>query len=224
MIKALAAVSLSLAIVFQSPVGALPAHAAACSVAGGQSGSLKYSGQLSTISATVCGDQIWKLLGKPKKPSKPVVPTRPRKYANNFTVTPDRPKASGVRALSVAETGSFSAVTKKHTRNRLLFWYPAQVKFTPKTYLWDFGDGCKSTLRSPVHAWGKVGTFAVKLKVGFSVKYRIIGRTSWISLAGLVYSKSSPIKVSVGAATQPVGGDVVLVHWLCNQKPDALGC
>lgn len=224
MIKGLLAATLSLAIVFQAPWLEAPAKAAVCTVAGGQSGSLKYSGQLSTISATVCGNQIWKLLGKPKKPTKPVKPSKPRKYAHDFTVTPDRPQISGMKNLSVNETDQLEALTKKHTRNRMLFWYPAQVKFTPKNFLWNFGDGTSSTVHSPTHVWLKKGAYGVTLKVGFAVKYRIIGRSSWISLAGYVYSKSYPLTVTVGENPSKYPGNVVLVHWLCNEKPEARGC
>ena len=224
MFKGLAAATLSLALVFQLPVSPTPAHAASCSVAGGQSGRLKYSGQLSPISATVCGNQIWKLIGKPKKPVKPIKPTKPRKYVNNFTVTPDRPGIETKTSFKVGETGNLTALAKRHLRNRLLFWYPSQVRFVPKTYLWNFGDGLVSSLNSPTHLWSTKGTFSVRLTVGYSVKYRIIGHSSWIALNGFVFAKSAPVNVTVGSQPMQVRDSVALVHWLCTQKPSAVGC
>lgn len=224
MIKAMTAALISLAIFFPLADRVEPASASTCSVSGGQSGSLKYSGQVSLVSATVCGNQIWKLLGKPKKPAKPVKPTKPRKYANNFTVIPDKPKISGEQTLAVGELAKWSAVTKRHTRNRLLFWYPSQVRFVPKTFAWDFGDGSLGTGPEPTHVWKAKGTYKVKLLVGFAVKYRIIGHSGWNALNGLVLASSVPISVQVGEATKASGGNVVLVHWTCVQKPIAPGC
>ncbi|MFM5951283.1 MAG: PKD domain-containing protein [Micrococcales bacterium] len=227
MLKALTAVGLSLALLFQLPIEATPAHAVTCATPGGQSGRLKYSGQISPISATVCGNQIWKLIGKPKKPTKPakpVNPGKPKKYANKFTVTPDRPGIGGTAVLKVGEIGEFGAIAKRHIRNRLLFWYPAQVRFVPKTYLWNFGDGGSSGSNLVEHSWLKPGTYTMSLTVGFTVKYRIIGHSTWVPLSGLVFAKSTPWNVQVGSGVKQSGTSVVLVHWLCTQKPMAVGC
>ncbi|MEN9992823.1 MAG: hypothetical protein RLY83_393 [Actinomycetota bacterium] len=224
MIKAMTAVALSLAIFFQMGARAEPVQAATCSIAGGQSGRLKYSGQLSTVSATVCGNQIWKIIGKPTRPVRPVKPGKPRKYANNFTVIPDKPKVAGAQTVAVGEVVNLSAITKRHIRNRMLFWYPSQVRFTPKTFAWNFGDGSVGAGIEPAHAWKSKGTYNVKLVVGFAVKYRIIGRSGWIALNGLVFASSAPFVLNVGEMSRPVGGNVVLVHWSCDQKPFALGC
>ena len=224
MIKAITAVVISIAIFFQVGTRVEPVQAATCSVSGGQSGRLKYSGQLSPISATVCGNQIWRLIGKPSKPVRPVKPGKPRKYANNFTVIPDKPKIAGVQSVSVGELVNLTAITKRHVRNRMLFWYPSQVRFTPKTFVWNFADGSLGAGLDTAHAWKGKGTYNVKLVVGFAVKYRIIGRSGWIALNGLVFASSAPFVVNVGETTRPVGGNVVLVHWTCDQKPYAEGC
>lgn len=227
MIKELTAAVISLAIVFQVVDKSEPAQAVTCSVSGGQSERLKYSGQVTPVSATVCGNQIWKLIGKPKKPTKPVKPvkpTKPKKYANNFTVIPDRPKIEGSQNVTLGSSADFRAVAITHTRNRLLFWYPSQVQFTPKTFSWSFGDGQISNESSTAHSWISKGAFLVKLLVGYSVKYRIIGHSKWVSLNGLVYAASLPLPVNVGVTLPQSSGKVVLVHWRCDQKPNALGC
>lgn len=215
---------ISFAIIFQVVDKPSTALAASCSVSGGQSGSLKYSGKVTPVSATVCGDQIWKLLGKPKKPAKPTKPTKPRKYSNNFTVVPDKPKISGESNLGAGELAEFSSSAKPHVRNGLLFWYPSQVRFTPKTYTWSFGDGLLAQDVHPKHSWVTKGTYNVKVVVGYTVKYRIIGRTQWVSLAGLVFASSAPFTVTVGASAEQNFSKVVLVHWTCYQKPSAQGC
>ena len=222
--KGLLAMALSVAIVFQGVGIPTKAHAAVCSVHGGQSGSLKYSSQLTTVSATVCGDQIWKLLGKPRKPTKPVRPTKPKKYAHNFTVVPDRPQISATEKLLVGEPGTFSGLSTRHIRNRMLFWYPSQVKFSPREFRWIFGDGATAMGKNTSHAWSSSGLFTIRLTVGFSVKYRIIGRTNWVQIPGLVYASSMAKVVTVGTQPDKPGGRVELVHWLCTQKANAIGC
>lgn len=226
MVKGFISLVLSLAIVFQGVSHSQPAEAASCSVSGGRSGQLKYSGQLSSISATVCGNQIWKLITKPKKPAKPRKYTKPRKYKNNFTVVPDKPAISNLTGvnLSIGQSANFMSLARRHTRNRLLLWYPAQVRFVPKTFTWNFGDGVTGFGSNPSHLWKKLGTYSVKALIGYSVKYRIIGHTGWIALPGLVRAYSSPLTVKVGASSQPKLGNVVLVHWSCNEKPLAAGC
>ncbi len=126
--------------------------------------------------------------------------------------------------MAVGQLANFSAVTKRHTRNRLLFWYPSQVRFVPKTFAWNFGDGSIGTGPESAHVWKAKGTYTVKLLVGFAVKYRIIGRSGWNALNGLVFASSVPVTVHVGETTKAGGGNVVLVHWNCNQKPTAPGC
>lgn len=227
MVKGLLSIGISLAILFQVIPESHSALAASCSVAGGQSGQLKYSGQLSSVSATICGDEIWQLLPKPTKPVKPTTPTVPvKKWDKNFTVVPDRPRISREKTnrVDVGEVVSLFSNAVRHTRNRYLLWYPTQVKFTPKTFFWTFGDGQISKRRLPKHSWLKKGTFRVRLLVGYAVKYRIVGRSEWVQLNGLVNAYSDPIKVKVNANPAKTPGTVVLVHWNCNQKASAIGC
>ena len=224
MFKGLSAGIVSLAIIFQVALVPAPAEAVSCSVAGGQSGRLKYSGQVTPVSATVCGNQIWKLIGKPKKPTKPIKPSKPKKYNNNFTVVPDKPKVTGQLKLSIGESGHYSAIAITHTRNRMLFWYPAQVRFTPQTYSWNFGDDQTGTGQNLAHVWKSKGTYSVRLTVGYSVLYRIIGHSKWVPLTGLVYGFSTPITVNVGELPSTGSRNVSLVHWNCHQRPTAPGC
>ena len=224
MIKSLAGALLSIAIIFPVVQSPQSAHASTCSVAGGQSGRLTYSGQVSPISATVCGNQLWKLLGKPKKPVKRVWTGKPRKYINKFTVIPDKPKISGTGNLAVGQAGEFSAMAIRHTRNRMLFWYPAQVRFSPKTFGWSFGDAKIDVGKQISHSWRTSGSYQVRLLVGYTVRYRIIGHSSWLPLPGLVYSTSAPFLVNVGGTSSLNSSKVVLVHWSCDQKAFAVGC
>lgn len=226
MFKMVLGSAICLALVFPAQGFTQSAQAATCKVAGGQSGSLKYSGQVNSISAKVCGNEIWKLLPKPKVVKKPSNPTAKKKtWKNEFTVSPTPPKIGylGSLAKAVNEVLALNAITGTHILNRRLLWYPSQVRFTPQTYSWDFGDGQVSTNQQIEHDWHKAGTYVVNLVVGYSVKYRIIGKSEWVALAGTVFGKAKPVTVVVGKGS---GNDanVSLVHWNCLQKQTASGC
>jgi hypothetical protein len=229
MFKGLASILLSMAIVFQGVIHAPPAHAAGCSKTGSQSGLLKHSGLVIGNTAKVCGRELWKLLPKPKIPTKPVVRKTPAKkvhWKNEFSVTPDQPriKLGGSVDLTLGNSLVLSALAIPHTRNRMLLWYPAQVRFKPVSYLWNFGDGQTSTDRDVSHIWSQPGTFTVRLAVNYSVKYRITGKSAWVLLPGQIVANSLPAVVNVGQKSLKSSGLVSLVHWTCLQKPTAIGC
>ena len=228
MLKPWLAISLCLAVFFPALDHSGISHAATCKVAGGQSGALKYSGQVGSVSAKVCGNEIWKLLPKPKKPvqRKPITnPSKKITWKNEFSVSPKAPAilrlSQGV--LEVGEAVDLSAVAKVHTKNRLLLWYPAQVRFNPVSYFWTFSDGTDSGSALVAHSWIRSGTFEVKLAVKYSVEYRIIGKSGWLALPGLITSSAVPMLVQVGLveSNRP---RVVLVHWNCLERIQAVGC
>jgi hypothetical protein len=226
MFKVFISCVVSLGLIFQVTPATVPAFAATCKTSGGQSGTLKHSGQTNGTSAKVCGNEIWKLLGKPKVVKKPTKPRKPVSWKNEFTVTPDKPKIAPLNTtdISVGEVIEFSAIAVGHTRNRMLLWYPAQVKFTPQSSTWDLGDGSSANGFKVSHEFSSVGEYQVKLKVFYSVKYRIIGRSVWVNLPGGVTAFSRPVSIRVGDKPPPPNGSVSLVHWNCIQKPLALGC
>lgn len=229
MLKGLASIVLSMAIVFQGVVHVPPAHAAGCSKVGVQSGLLKHSGVVSENAAKVCGRELWNLLPKPKTPKKPVVRKSPAKkvhWKNEFSVTPDQPRIilGGSDTLAIGDTLAFSSSAVTHSRNRMLLWYPTQVRFKPVSYLWNFGDGNTSAEREVKHSWTQSGLYQVRFTVNYSVKYRVIGKSAWVVLPGQIVANSLPLKVTVGKGTAPSGSLVRLVHWNCLQKPTAIGC
>lgn len=227
--KTLSVAVLCLALVFQGAVHTPVAHAAACSKVGGQSGRLKHSGVVSGDSAKICGRELWRLLPKPTKPSKPKIQNPAAKkvnWKNQFSVTPDRPRISHLGSLSiqVGEALTLTSLALKHTRNRMLLWYPTQVRFKPIGASWKFGDGAEATGSIVEHRWEAEGSYVVRLLVSYSVKYRILGRSEWVRLPGEVSALSSPLTITVGAKPAVSSGEVRLVHWNCVQKPNALGC
>jgi hypothetical protein len=204
-------------------------HAAGCSKVGVQSGLLKHSGLVSGNTAKVCGRELWKLLPKPIIPKKPVVrkfTAKKVQWKNEFSVTPDNPrvKLGGSANLAVGDSLAMSSIAVPHTRNRMLLWYPAQVRFKPMSYLWNFGDGQTSADKDASHIWAQSGTFTLRLTVNYSVKYRILGKSSWLVLPGQISAKSLPILINIGQNLPQDSSSVALVHWTCLQKPTAIGC
>ena len=229
MFKALSSMVLSMAIVFQGIIHAPPVQAAGCSKVGVQSGLLKHSGLVSGNTAKVCGRELWKLLPKPKIPKKPIVHASPVKkvnWKNEFSVTPDRPriKLAGSTDLVPGNSLGFSSLAVRHTRNRMLLWYPTQVRFKPVSSRWLFPDGSEVAGTSISKSWDIPGSYKVSLTVDYSVKYRILGRSDWVVLPGTVEARATPVTFTVSAEAITSRRKVVLVHWNCLQKPMELGC
>lgn len=229
MIKGLTSAVLSLAIIFQGVIYPPPVLAASCSKSAIQSGKLKHSGVVTGNSAKVCGRELWKLIPKPKVSVKPIVAKSPGKkvrWKNEFSVTPDRPRIKNLGSLDLApkQDLALSSTAVRHVRNRMLLWYPTQVRFKPVSTIWDFGDGTTASEPTTNHHWDTAGVFTVRLVVSYSAKYRILGKSEWQLLPGLIAVSSLPIEVHVGHKQDKSPGMVRLVHWDCVQKPNAYGC
>lgn len=229
MFKAIITFVISLALVFPSFQPDPSALAAGCSVSGGQSGRLKHSGQVVGSEAKVCGKEIWRLIGKPKAPVKPVkpkTPSKPIRWKNEFSVAPDRPRiiSSHSQKLAPNEPVVLDSSAVRHVRNRMLLWYPTQVRFKPVTSRWLFTDGSEVAGTSISKSWELPGSYKVMLTVDYSVKYRILGRSDWVVLPGTVAARATPVTFKVTAEAIATRRKVVLVHWNCLQKPKELGC
>ncbi|MEY4554723.1 MAG: hypothetical protein RL197_1150 [Actinomycetota bacterium] len=229
MFKAIITFVISLALVFPAFQPGQSALAAGCSVSGGQAGRLKHSGQVVGSEAKVCGREIWRLVGKPKTPIKQVKPTKPSKpirWKNEFSVAPDRPRiiSSHSSKLAPNESVVLDSSAVRHVRNRMLLWYPTQVRFKPIASRWLFPDGSSVVGASIAKSWDLPGSYKVLLTVDYSVKYRILGRSDWVVLPGTVASNASPVTFTVAADAVANRRKIVLVHWNCLQKPMELGC
>lgn len=229
MFKAVITFVISLALVFPGFQPDPSALAAGCSVSGGQSGRLKHSGQVSGSEAKVCGKEIWRLIGKPRltvKPVKPKTPSKPIRWKNEFSVAPDRPRivSSHSQKLALNEPVVLDSSAVRHVRNRMLLWYPTQVRFKPVASHWLFPDGSETAGTSISKSWALPGSYKVSLTVDYSVKYRILGRSDWVVLPGTVAAKATPVTFTVSAEVMASSRKVVLVHWNCLQKPMELGC
>lgn len=143
------------------------------------------------------------------------------------------PNGWSVRGLhaNVLATGGSS------TRTGELFGIPAEVRFTPVAYSFDFGDGSAplSTATpgatwaalglaefdpTPTsHAYESAGTFTVTLLVDYAAEYRVGSADAFTPIPGTLAIPSAPITIVVAdsAAT-------ALVDRNCTANPRGPGC
>jgi hypothetical protein len=148
-----------------------------------------------------------------------------------------------VVGLSVAEPDgwavtrlpvNFYSTAVSHVVDGVLLGTPASVRFTPRAWTWDYGDGRISTVREAGASWAALalpefsatstshvfstrGDFRVQLTVDFIAEYRFAG-SNWVPIAGVLPLRGEPLQVTASAAkTVLVGGD-------CGSRQQAPGC
>ena len=111
---------------------------------------------------------------------------------------------------------------------------PAEVRFTPVSFMWDHGDGSSTTSATGGAAWASLGVaefsetatshvydrpgdYTITLTIQYSAEYRI-GGGEWRPLAGTVPSTAPPITASAKAAK------TVLVADDCGRRRISPGC
>ena len=129
---------------------------------------------------------------------------------------------------------NFVAGASVHTLSGSLLGFPADVRFTPASYRWDYGDGghdSSSTggatwaaLNLPEfsetatsHSYRETGSFTITLRVSFAAEYRFGGQT-WRNVRGTLAVPASPLTVVAGEAR------TVLVDRECTRNPSGPGC
>ena len=129
---------------------------------------------------------------------------------------------------------NFVAGASVHTLSGSLLGFPADVRFTPVGYRWDYGDGghdSSSTggatwaaLNLPEfsetatsHSYHETGSYIIRLRVSFAAEYRFGGQT-WRNVRGTLAVPASPLTVVAGEAR------TVLVDRECTRNPSGPGC
>lgn len=129
---------------------------------------------------------------------------------------------------------NFYAVASANVKSGMLLGYPADVRFTPVSYHWDYGDGTATTLRSGGASWAarglaefsatptshvftSRGVIAVTLSVEYAAEYRFASQT-WRSVQGTLALSADPLIAVAGDAK------TVLVGQDCSRNPTGPGC
>ncbi|WP_297374122.1 hypothetical protein [Cryobacterium sp.] len=136
--------------------------------------------------------------------------------------------------LVVGIPANFFASATVHQSSGLLLGAPADVRFTPVGYTWDYGDGSSGTSTSggatwaaqelpefsetsTSHVYENTGTFSIGLSVSYAAEYRFAGG-DWRSVEGLVGVAADPMQVIADRA------GTVLVAEGCSVDADGPGC
>jgi hypothetical protein len=111
---------------------------------------------------------------------------------------------------------------------------PADVRFTPVAYRWDYGDGESATLRTPGSSWASLGlaefdrtstshvyrrsgSYTISLSVVHTAEYRIDGGP-FVPIEGTLAAPANDLRITAGSAK------TVLVHRDCARNPSGPGC
>ncbi|WP_210509170.1 hypothetical protein [Naasia sp. SYSU D00057] len=126
----------------------------------------------------------------------------------------------------VGMPANFVADARQQVVPGVLLGQPAEVRFTPVGYTWDYGDGTSSTTAHPgatwdalgveeftptatSHAYTQRGRVTAVLTVTFAAEYRFVG-PAWIPVQGTLDVATSPMPVAV------VTAETMLVAGTCT--------
>ena len=129
---------------------------------------------------------------------------------------------------------NFFAITGPHVVNGTLLGRPADVQFTPTTYLWAYGDGTSATRYTAGGTWAsqgiaefeptptshvyeQLGDYTITLSIVFTAEYRFAGG-SWRPVVGTITLPANDLHLRVGSAK------TVLVEHDCVANPSGPGC
>jgi hypothetical protein len=141
-----------------------------------------------------------------------------------------QPAGWGVLGLPV----NFIASSSTHVVSGSLFGQVAEVRFTPRTFDWSFGDGTSGTSSfggsrwdqqglpdfsntATSHTYAQAGNFTTRVSVRYGVEYRI-GGGAWTAVAGDVIREAATTLVVV------LNADTVLTTGDCLNAQDVQSC
>jgi hypothetical protein len=129
---------------------------------------------------------------------------------------------------------NFFAAASVHTRSGSLLGFPADVRFTPAGYHWNYGDGSSAATATAGARWAALGlpefsdtatshvyrargTVTIQPAVEYSAEYRFAGQ-SWRAISGTIAVSANPLIAVAGDAK------TVLVERDCLRDPRGPGC
>lgn len=137
--------------------------------------------------------------------------------------------------MVVGLPANFYARIDAHVVSGTLLGAPADVRFTPRAYRWDYGDGSAAVHGTPGDTWEALGLaefdatttshvytaegeYTIALTVVYTAEYRWAGGP-WTGIAGAVELPANPLQAV--AASDAV---TVLVDRDCTSAPAGPGC
>lgn len=163
-------------------------------------------------------------------PATPVITiTDLARFAPAPTVATAEPGNVGIVDLPA----NFTASAQTQVQTGELFGLPLTVRFTPRTYLYDYGDGTTATLTTPGRTWESLGQpqftptptthvyrergdYIATVTIGYSVEIDL--GAGWVPLAGQMTIPGTPQAIRILEA------HTALVAHTCDEDPDGIGC
>lgn len=172
---------------------------------------------------------------KPKVKTKVKVLTKPG--SKNATAASEKFTPAAVTGsvypsnyLGLGQLATFASSATEHYRSGTLLSEPTEVRFTPISIEWDFGEGITGKGGSLNFAYDQEGTYEVQVMVIYKVAYRPKGSKSWII-------EPDPIQVADELLIEVSGESefdsdepnqaphrVLLVGESCFARPGSFGC
>jgi hypothetical protein len=168
------------------------------------------------------------------EPGEPGIPTITIRDIVTFVPTPGRqqmePDGWAVAGLDT----NLYAITGTHVVNGTLLGRPAEVRFTPTSYRWAYGDGTSAVKNTKGATWAalgiaefeptptshvyeRVGDYTITLSIVFAAEYRFDGGP-WRPVVGTITLPANDLHIRVGTAK------TVLVEHDCLADPSGPGC
>lgn len=133
--------------------------------------------------------------------------------------------------LTVGQQASFTSTAVQHYRSGKLLDLPTDVRFTPISVSWNFGDGTAATGAYTPHTFSVAGVHQVQVLVVYSVSYRVKGSLAWIAEPDTI-TVADDLLVEVAAVDFDYQSEVeaadnqrvLLVGQDCPANPGSFGC
>jgi hypothetical protein len=168
------------------------------------------------------------------EPGDPGIPTITVRDIASFVPTPGRQQMEPDGWTVAGLDTNFYAITGAHVVNGRLLGRPADVRFTPTSYRWNYGDGSSATKstkggtwealgidefeRTPTsHVYDELGDYTITLSIVFAAEYRFNGGP-WRPVVGTLTLPANDLQIRVGTAK------TVLVEHDCLANPSGPGC
>jgi hypothetical protein len=162
------------------------------------------------------------------------IPTITTRDIATFIPTPGRQQMEPDGWTVAGLDTNFYAITGQHVANGTLLGRPADVRFTPTSYLWAYGDGTSATRNTmggtwaaqgiaefeptpTSHVYDELGDYTITLDIVFTAEYRFAGGP-WRPVVGTITLPANDLYLRVGTAK------TVLVEHDCQQNPVGPGC
>lgn len=126
------------------------------------------------------------------------------------------------------------SIAHRHIVRGELLDQPAEVRFTPVRWHWNYGDGTTATRATPGNTWAALrlgefeatptshvyarsGNYTIRLNIEYRAEYRV-GGSGFIPIAGTITLPANPLHITASGAT------TVLVDRDCTVAPRGPGC